>query len=88
MIGEQGRCADIYVFCLYPEKDKAMASVLNVPHWEFYVVLTEQINTVFGRQKRIALSRVNTLCQQPVAFDQLRERIDAVLKNGVCGESK
>jgi hypothetical protein len=33
--GEPTRCADVYVFCHYPESDKTEADVLDIPAWDF-----------------------------------------------------
>jgi hypothetical protein len=72
------RSADCYVFCLYAEKDTLKVNVLNVAHWHFFVILTEQINQAFGNQKSVRLSRIQSLCQ-PVDYHNLRDRVNRVL---------
>jgi hypothetical protein len=73
--GEPTRCADLYVFCHYPEQDKAKANVLDVPAWDFYVVLTATLNREFGEAKSLSLAavrRVGLRCR----FDGLKAGVD------------
>jgi len=73
---EKIRSADVYVFCLFPERDakKAAATVLDPGGWKFYVVGTDVINERFGNQDKVALSRIQEVTD-PVRYDELRERI-------------
>ena len=52
------RSADLYVFCLYPERDKSKTNVLEVLAWEFYVVPTEILNQGFAGAKSVSLTAV------------------------------
>jgi hypothetical protein len=73
--GQPTRCADVYVFCLYPEKDTSKANVLDVPAWDFYVVSTVVLNREFGEAKSLSLStvkRIGVHCK----FDSLRAAVD------------
>jgi hypothetical protein len=56
--GQPTRCADLYVFGHYPEKDRAQANVLDVPAWDFYVVSTATLNREFGDAKSSSLAAV------------------------------
>lgn len=56
--GQATRCADVYVFCLYPEREKAKADPLDVPAWDFYVVPTRTLNREFDRAKSLSLAAV------------------------------
>jgi hypothetical protein len=73
---EPSRAADCYVFCVYTEKDRSRANVLDVDKWAFYVVATEQINRLLGPQKTAALSTIQTLAG-PVGYEQIKERVDS-----------
>ncbi len=75
---EPSRAADCYVFCVYAEKDRSKANVLDVDRWEFYVVSTEQINRQLGSRKTAALSTIRTLAE-PVGYNRLKERVDSAL---------
>ena len=73
------RPADCYVFCLYAEKDKVVADVLNVSAWHFYVLPTRMINAAFGEQKTVRLNRIIALCPEPVCYQDLKRQVDTVL---------
>lgn len=75
---ESGRAADCYVFCVYAEKNRSRADILDVGRWEFYVVSTEQINCQLGSQKTAALSTIERLAVL-VGYEQIKERVDSVL---------
>jgi hypothetical protein len=77
-VKEPIRSADCYIFCLYAEKDSLKVNVLNVAHWHFFVLLTEEINQVFGNQKSVRLSRIQRLCQ-PVDYYNLKDRVNQLL---------
>jgi hypothetical protein len=75
---EPRRPADCYVFCVYAEKDRRRANVLDLDMWEFYVVPTQQINRQLGSQKTASLSTIERLTES-VGYDQIRERVDSAL---------
>lgn len=78
-IGCPTRCADVYVFCHYPERDRLKVDVLNVPGWDFYVVPVEALNTRCGDAKSVSLSVVKKSSMR-CKFDQLRAVVDRVLE--------
>lgn len=76
--GKPTRCADVYVFCHYPERDKAKANVLDVPAWDFYLVSTATLNQEFGERKSLSLAaarRVGMRCK----WEGLKAAVDSVL---------
>lgn len=72
------RCADCYVFCVYAEKDVRNVDVLNIGHWQFYVVGTTRINEIFVNQKSVSLSRVRNMCES-IRYENLKQAIERVL---------
>ncbi len=72
------RESDIYVFCLYTEKNRLKANTLDADMWEFYVLPTKIINDELGDQKTIGLSTLKKYCQ-PVSFYDLKDSIDRIL---------
>ncbi len=72
------RSADCYVFCVFSEKERAEADVLNLDKWEFYVMSTDRINRELGNQKSISLNPLKRMCE-PVSYGELKTRIDYVL---------
>src|SRR5438876_11896679 len=55
-VDEPTRCAEIYVFCHYPEQDRTKANVLDVPAWDFYVGGTDVLNRDFAEAKSLSLA--------------------------------
>jgi len=84
--GEATRSADVYVFCHYPEKDKARANVLDVPAWDFYVVSTARLDREFGEAKSLSLAAIRRVAV-PCKFGGLKAAVDQVLE-GTAGASK
>ena len=68
------RQAQVYVFCLFAQRDKAAADPLNAAQWQFYVVPTALLNQHHPGQKRIGLAGVRQLAG-PVVFEEVRERV-------------
>ncbi|WP_226617767.1 hypothetical protein [Cytobacillus firmus] len=73
------RNADVYVFCLLKEKDVENLDPLNICHWEFYIVLTKDLDEHFPEQKTISLASLNKL-RDAFVFEEIRERMDKVLE--------
>ncbi|WP_338788750.1 hypothetical protein [Metabacillus sp. FJAT-53654] len=72
------RHAEIYVFCLLKEKDVDLIDPLDMKQWEFYVVLTKELDQHFPYQKTISLSslkRITQLC----TYENLKKTIDDLL---------
>ncbi len=78
-IAERTRSADCYVFCVFIERDRTVADVLDTGKWDFYILSTKLINAEFGNQKSVSLSRIQRIAE-PVGFSAIRERINSVLK--------
>lgn len=76
---EKARHADLYVFCLYTEKEERdPAKVLDLARWKFYVVPTTVINRELGNQKTVSLGRIEDLTD-PVSYMRLKELVDEAL---------
>ncbi len=69
------RDSDLYVFCLYTEKEKARANMLDLDKWEFYVLPTKTINVKLNEQQTIGLKILKNL-SEPVSFYKIKEKID------------
>ena len=74
------RASDIYVFCLFTEKDPGRADLLDVSQWEFYVVSTHRIEQELGDQKSVSLSRIQSMCK-PVEYHALKDWVDSEIGN-------
>lgn len=74
------RHADVYVFCLLKHEDKLTIDPLNLDHWEFYVLATEQLNNYTRSQHSITLNSLKRLTNS-ISYDQLDEEI--IIKNSL-----
>jgi hypothetical protein len=77
--GSPTRCADLYVFCHYPEQDRCRANVLDVGAWDFYVLSTDRLDEVFGNAKSVSLNGIRKVCPR-CKFDALKSTVDRALE--------
>jgi hypothetical protein len=69
------RNADLYVFCLLKEKNPESINPLDTSQWEFYVVLTDELNNHFPNQKTITLSSLKRIATA-ISYRDLSEVIN------------
>lgn len=74
-VANQQRSADVYVFCVFAETDRAKADPLNMEQWFFLVCSTRFLNEQFKSQKTVALSSLEKKGLQRIPFDELEEAI-------------
>ena len=72
------RHADAYVFCLLKHEDKATIDPLNLDHWDFYVLATEELNNYKRSQHSITLKSLKGLTSV-IGYDGLNDEI--IFKN-------
>ncbi|KAA3436756.1 hypothetical protein [Rufibacter hautae] len=68
------RSADVYVFCLLHHEDKRTVDPLNMNHWEFYVLATEELNNYKRSQHSITLNSLKKLTNA-VLYNELDQEI-------------
>lgn len=64
------RCSDVYVMCLLHICNQETINPLDMSHWNFYVLSTEEINNYPRSQHSITLNSLNKLTN-PVPYDEL-----------------
>jgi len=69
------RSADVYVFCLLHHDKKLTCDALNLDHWEFYVVATEQLDRRTESQYSITLNSLKVIAV-PVSYEFLGVEIE------------
>ena len=74
------RASDVYVFCLYPEKDRGRCNVLDSGAWEFYVVATGTVEHEFRDQKAVGLARIREVAEA-VSYTRLRLAVNSILES-------
>jgi len=62
--------ADVYVFCLLHHNIKETCNPLNLDHWEFYVIATEDLNRRVRSQHSITLNSLQAMTV-PVSYNFL-----------------
>ncbi|WP_394140114.1 hypothetical protein [Cytobacillus oceanisediminis] len=72
------RKADVYDFCLLKEKDVNNLDPLNMNHWEFYIVLTKDLDERFPEQKTISLTSLEKISPK-VKYGELKEIMDQLI---------
>jgi hypothetical protein len=74
------RSADISVFCVLLHHDrKETCDPLNLDHWEFYVVNTEELNSRAGNQSTINLNSLRRITSS-VTYLSLKEQVEKRFK--------
>ncbi len=74
---EAGRAADIYVFCVFAEQDRAKADPLDTGQWFFLLCPTPLLDAHFPTQKSARLSGLEGLGLRRLTFDELAGEIKA-----------
>ena len=82
---EKIRHSDVYVFCLYGCRDRAQVDLLNLDHWQFYIIPTSEIDRldgtdgVTGKLQSISLKSLLRICPAPADYGQIKARIDSII---------
>lgn len=69
------RQSDLYVFCLYANRDKSK-SPLQLDQWEFYIISTSTLNEKCGDQKSITLNSLLSLFPIKATYNGLHDAIE------------
>jgi hypothetical protein len=70
------RHADVYVFCLLKHENKPTVDPLNLDHWDFYVLATQELNNYTRSQYSITLKSLKGLTNV-ISYGQLNGEITA-----------
>ena len=82
-VGEQRRQSDVYVFCLFAEKDPVQADPMRLDSWVFYALPTAVLDEHCGEQKTLSLNSLLRLGPEKADYGGLRS---AVLRCASCRE--
>lgn len=75
---------DIYVFCLNTGITKETSNPMNLDNWEFYIILTSEINKQCGDNKKISLGRVRKIAEKK-SFEEIKSCIDKIIDDKMKG---
>jgi hypothetical protein len=65
----------MYIFCVFAERNREDADPLVLDKWEFYPVLTNELNEMLQAQQTAALATLVRLCPEPFDFETLRDAV-------------
>lgn len=74
------RHSDVYIFCLFSNKDRASADPMKLEQWEFYVVLTSDIDEQLRTQRTASISTISSLPHIKCSYEELHEAVDSLLR--------
>ena len=69
------RHSDVYVFCLFAEKDGLKANTMDIGQWEFYVLATRVLDEKMPTQKTITMKSLLNLGARKVEYCGLNDAI-------------
>lgn len=76
---DRKRYAHMYVFCVLNGRD-----VLDLDNWDFYVTTTANMENSVGKDTgSIGIRKVHEICGQPIPYNELKPKIDALLRIGI-----
>ncbi len=73
------RRSEVYVFCLFAEKNREIADPLDFDQWEFYVAPTRVINEKLGNQRQISICGLQKIGAAPCTYSDLKAAVDECL---------
>jgi hypothetical protein len=87
--GEVKRQSDMYIFCVFtPKVSQAdIADPLNLDQWEFYPVLTSELEAKIPTNKTAAISSVRNLCAAPYDYESLCDGVQWLLSGRTDAEA-
>lgn len=68
------------MFCVYKDQDKTNYDILDVTHWDLYILPTEFLDEHFPNQKTISLSTIQKSFDA-TDYTQIKSRIDFIFKH-------
>ena len=74
-VTDQRRQANVYVFCLLHQEDKATIDPLDMSQWTFYVVAKRTLNDRLPLLKSISLATLLRLNPRTCGFNELSDAI-------------
>lgn len=69
---------DLYVFCLNIGETKKESNPMDIDNWEFYIVPTNTINKLCGKNKTISLNKVKAISKK-VDYFEIKKYIDYLI---------
>lgn len=74
------RNSDMYIFCVLAETDKSAVNPLLLDKWEFYPVLTSELDAALGAQKSVGMGTICRMCPEPFTYVSLRDAVSRLFE--------
>lgn len=65
------RASDVYVFCVFAEKDRSKANPLDLSQWFFLVAATSKLNSWFEDQAKVGLAVLEAKCKSRLPYSEI-----------------
>jgi len=80
--------SDMYIFCVFTEKDRSRADPLCLDSWEFYPVLTCELDAMLAAQQTASMGTLLRLCPEPFDYGSLQDAVLWLASNRADGEAR
>ena len=88
-ISENEHRSEIYVFCLFAEKDRSVANPLDLDQWEFYIVKAIVIDRLLGDQQQISLPGLARIGASKCPYGEIKAMVMVdKLSSEICSGRK
>lgn len=75
---ESLRNSDVYVFCVFHEKERDNAQIMDISQWTFYLLPTRVLDEKLGSQKMMSLGTLLRLGAEVCQFNGLKSYFDSL----------
>lgn len=75
------RHSDVYVFCVYTEKNLDTANPLQLDKWDFYIIATDELDKQLGLQKTIRFEPLKKLKHIKSDYSGIKSAVQNCFKN-------
>lgn len=72
------RHSDLYIFCLFTDTDVLRYNILDLTAWDFYAVLTSDLNRLYPGRKSLSLDSVKKVGVK-TDYHHMKDSVDCLL---------
>jgi hypothetical protein len=77
----------MYIFCVFTERDRDIADPLILDQWEFYPVLTRELDEILPKEKSTGIASIVRLCAEPYDYASLRDAVLWLMSDRKCDDA-
>ncbi len=79
--GKKIRHSDVYVFCVYEERNKDGYDIIDLSKWSFYLLPTALLNQTYGERRTLSLSALQKCGAVQCSYEEIKGALDHMLAN-------